>query len=185
MVNLLLKAHADVELKDSDGDTALHYSAFGYVCVLHLRSCLRPSHATCEPATKCNKIIYHFHNCSYFFNSFVYDQQISVDNNFWGTVCLFSLSVYCVRTSKTHYLSTLLCILVPCVFVCVLPYRMRTYVDFTLATRPRMVKLNNRKFWFLNLSYISYHWMICIKLVTHGGNSAIHLNSNEFFLPVW
>ena len=36
MVNLLLKAHADVELKDSDGDTALHYSAFGYVCVFVL-----------------------------------------------------------------------------------------------------------------------------------------------------
>ena len=53
MVNLLLKAHADVELKDSDGDTALHYSAFGYVFVLHLRSCLqKPSHATTETATK-------------------------------------------------------------------------------------------------------------------------------------
>ena len=32
MVKLLLKARADVEMKDNDGDTALHYSAFGYVC---------------------------------------------------------------------------------------------------------------------------------------------------------
>jgi len=29
MVTLLLNAKADIELKDNDGDTALHYSAFG------------------------------------------------------------------------------------------------------------------------------------------------------------
>lgn len=29
MVSLLLKAGADIEIKDDDGDTALHYSAFG------------------------------------------------------------------------------------------------------------------------------------------------------------
>lgn len=29
MVKLLLRNAADVELKDNDGDTALHYSAFG------------------------------------------------------------------------------------------------------------------------------------------------------------
>ena len=30
IVQLLLKAGANLQLQDEDGDTALHYSAFGY-----------------------------------------------------------------------------------------------------------------------------------------------------------
>ena len=30
IVQLLLKAGANIQLQDEDGDTALHYSAFGY-----------------------------------------------------------------------------------------------------------------------------------------------------------
>lgn len=32
IVQLLLAAGANLELQDEDGDTALHYSSFGYVC---------------------------------------------------------------------------------------------------------------------------------------------------------
>ena len=42
----------------------------------------------------------------------------------------------------------------------IIPYRMKIYTEFNLATLPRMVKfkeLNVSEFLFLNFSYISHH----------------------------
>ena len=42
----------------------------------------------------------------------------------------------------------------------VIPYRMKIYTEFNLATW-----LNIRKFWYLNFNYMSYHWEISNNII--------------------
>ena len=48
-----------------------------------------------------------------------------------------------------------------------LPYRMKIYTEFDLATSLRLVKfmeLNVSEFWVFNFTYINYHYKISKKL---------------------